>query len=47
VGYQTALRGDEERAIQNVTGDHSDYRLSFLAILNNVLTVGWLAGGEE
>jgi hypothetical protein len=27
---QTALRGDEEGAIQNVAGDHSDDRRGFL-----------------
>ncbi len=36
---QTALRGDKERAIQNVAGDHSDDRRGFLTILDNVLTV--------
>jgi hypothetical protein len=29
---QTALRGDEEGAIQNVPGDHSNDRNSFLTI---------------
>jgi hypothetical protein len=39
---QTALRGDKEGAIQNVTGDLSDDRRDFLTILNTVsLLVGW------
>jgi hypothetical protein len=33
---QTALRGDEEGAIQNVTGDLSDEHRGFLTILDNV-----------
>ncbi len=44
---QTALRGDEEGVIQNVPGNHSDDRGGFLTILDNVLTVGDSAGGEE
>ncbi len=44
---QTALKGDEEEAIQNVPGDHSDDRHSFLTILDNVLNVGGLAGGKK
>jgi hypothetical protein len=40
---QIALRGDEEGAIQNVPGDRSDDRHSFLTIWDNVLNVGgWL-----
>ncbi len=39
---QTALQGDEEGAIQNVPGDHSDDRHSFLTILDNQCCwVGW------
>ncbi len=44
---QTALRGDEEGAIQNVPGDHSDDRHSFLTISDNVLNVGGSAGGKK
>jgi hypothetical protein len=47
VNDQTALREDKEGAIQNVTGDHSDDRRSFLTILDNVLTFGGSARGEE
>ncbi len=35
-----ALWGDEEGAIENVSGDQSDNRHRFLTILDNVLTVG-------
>ncbi len=38
---------DEEGAIQNVIGDHSNDRHGFLTILDNVLTVGGSARGEE
>jgi hypothetical protein len=38
---QTALRRDEEGAIQNVTDNLSDDCRGFLTILDNVLTVGW------
>jgi hypothetical protein len=44
---QTALRGDEEGAIQNVPGDHSDDHHSFLTISDNVLNVGGSAGGKN
>jgi hypothetical protein len=44
---QTALRGDEEGAIKNVPGDHSDDRHSFLTIWDNILNVGGLAGGKK
>ncbi len=44
---QTASQGDEEGAIQNVTGDLSDDRRGFLTILDNVLTVGGSARGEK
>jgi hypothetical protein len=47
VSNQTALRGDKEGVIQNVPGDHSKDRHGFLTILDNVLTVGESAGGEE
>jgi hypothetical protein len=44
---QTALRGDEEGAIQNVAGDHSDDRRGCFIILDIVLTVNGSAGREE
>jgi hypothetical protein len=44
---QTALQGDEDGVIQNVPGDHSDDRHSFLTILDNVLNVGGSAGGKK
>jgi hypothetical protein len=44
---KTALRGEEEGAIQNVPGDHSDDRHGFLTILDNVLTVGGLTRGKN
>jgi hypothetical protein len=44
---QTALRENEEGAIQNVTGDLRDDCRSFLTILDNVLTLGGSARGEE
>jgi hypothetical protein len=44
---QTALRGDEEGAIQNVPGDHSDDLRGFFTISDNVLIFGGSAGGEE
>jgi hypothetical protein len=44
---QTSLQGDEEGAIQNVPGDHSDDRQSFLTILDDVLNVGGSAGGKK
>jgi hypothetical protein len=44
---QTALRGDDEGAIQNVTGDLSDDRRGFLTILDYVPTVGESARGEK
>jgi hypothetical protein len=44
---QTALRGDEEGAFQNMTGDLSDDRCSFLTILDYVLTVGGSARGKK
>ncbi len=47
VDNQTALRENEEGAIQNVTGDLSDDRCGFLTILDNVLNVGVLARGKE
>ncbi len=47
VGDQTALRENEEGAIQNVTGDLSDDCRGFLTILDNVLTVGVSARGKE
>jgi hypothetical protein len=47
VGNQTALRENEEGAIQNKTGDLSDDRCGFLTILDNVLNVGVPARGKE
>jgi hypothetical protein len=47
VGNQTVIRGDEEGAIENVRGDHSDDRRGFLTIWDNVLTVGESIRGEE
>ncbi len=47
VGDQTALKGDEEGTIKNMRGNHSDDRLGFLTIWDNVLTVGESAGDEE
>jgi hypothetical protein len=47
VGDQTALRGDVEGVTENMPGDHSNDRHGFLTILDNILTVGVLAGGEE
>jgi hypothetical protein len=47
VGNQTALLGDEEGAIENLWGNHSDDRHGFLTILDYVLTVGESAGGGE
>jgi hypothetical protein len=44
---QTALQGDEEGAIQNVPGDHSDDCHSFLTISDIVLNVSGLAGGKK
>ncbi len=44
---QTALRGDEEGAIQTVTVDLSDDRRGFLTILDYVITVGGSAMGEK
>jgi hypothetical protein len=44
---QTALQGDEEGSIQNVPGNHSDDRHSFLTTLDNVLNVGGSAGGKK
>ena len=44
---QTALRGDEEGAIQNVPGDHSNDRHSFLTISDNVLNVSGSPGGKS
>jgi hypothetical protein len=47
IGDQTALRENEEGAIQNVTGDLSNDRRCFLTILDNVLTVGGSARGKK
>jgi hypothetical protein len=47
VSNQTALRGDEVGVFQNVPGDHSDDCSAVLTILDNILTVGGLARGED
>jgi hypothetical protein len=47
VGNQTALRGDEERATENLQGNHSNDCHGFLTILDNILTVGESTGSEE
>ncbi len=47
MGDQTALRGDKEGVIWNVTGDPSDDRCGFLTILDNVLTVSRSARGKK
>jgi hypothetical protein len=47
VGNQTVLRENQEGALQNVTGNLSDDSHGFLTILDNVLTVGGSARGEE
>jgi hypothetical protein len=47
VGNQTALQEDEEGAIENVPGDHSYDRHSFLTILDNVFTVGGRLGAKS
>jgi hypothetical protein len=44
---QTALRGDEEGVIQNVPGNYSDDRHSFLTISDNILNVGGSARGKK
>jgi hypothetical protein len=45
---QTALRGDEEGAIQNVAGDHSDDRRDFLPSWTTFsLLMGQLGGKSE
>ncbi len=47
VGGQTALRGDEEGAIEYAQGNHSPDCRVFLTILDKAVTVGELAGDEE
>ncbi len=47
MGDQTALLGDEEGAIQDMQGSHSDGRRGSLAFLDNVIIVDKSAGGEE
>ncbi len=47
MGDQTALQGDEEGAVKNVLGAHSDDRCGCLTILDNVLDVCDTARGEE
>jgi hypothetical protein len=44
---QTALQRDEEGAIQNVPGDHSDDCQGFLTIFYDVLNVGGSARGKK
>jgi hypothetical protein len=41
------LQGEEEGALKNVSGNHSNDRLGFLTILDIVSTVGESAGGNE
>jgi hypothetical protein len=47
VAAQTDGQGDEKGASQYVQGIRSDDCCSSLTILDNVLTVGELSGGEE
>ncbi len=49
VGDQNTLWGDVEGAVKNVWGSHGDGCYAFLpmTILDNILTVGELASGEE
>jgi hypothetical protein len=47
VDDQTAGPEDEEGASQDMRGVQSDNHNCFLTILDNVLTVGDMAGGEE
>ncbi len=47
MGDQTALQGDEEGAVENMQGDHSDDCSGLLPILDYVLTVSESAGGKE
>ncbi len=44
---QTAFQGDEEGAIQNMPGDHSDDRPQLFDILGQCSHCWWSAGGEE
>jgi hypothetical protein len=43
----TEGHGDEERASLDAQSVHCDFRCGFFTILNNVLTVGESAEGEE
>jgi hypothetical protein len=47
VGDQTALRRDEEGAIENMPGDHDNDRRGILTISDNVVTMGESAEGED
>jgi hypothetical protein len=47
LGDQTALRGGEEGASQDIRGICGDNRLSSFTTLDNVLTIGELAMGEN
>jgi hypothetical protein len=47
VGGQTALRGDEEGAIEYAQGNHSPDCRVFLTILDNIVSVGESGGDEE
>jgi hypothetical protein len=47
VGDQTTLLGDEEGASMDMRDIRSNKYCSFLTILDNVLTVSELAGGQE
>jgi hypothetical protein len=44
---QTQGQGDEEGASLDVQGVHSDFPRGFPHHLDNILTIGELAGGEE
>jgi hypothetical protein len=44
---QTQGQGDEEGASLDVQGVHSDFPCGFPHHLDNILTIGELAGGEE
>ncbi len=47
MGDQTALLGDEEGAIQHMQGGRNDGCHGSLTFVDNILTVGESAGGEE
>ncbi len=47
MGAQFARGGDEEEASERAQGDHGNGGRGFLAISDNVLTMGESAEGEE